>query len=72
MQLIEGSPISEWESWACARQLLAVHGNDARYHAAERLDAMAVAGDPLGYLTWSNITLCLIALSVPLPLEICH
>ena len=69
MQLLAGSPIPDWELWACASKLLADHGDHAKFHAAERFDAMVAADDRPGALTWINIGLCLVALTVVLPSE---
>ena len=47
--------ISERELWACAQQVLRQHGDGADLFLAERVAALAVAGDSGGVLTWKAI-----------------
>lgn len=48
-------PLSDWELWACANQVLTVHGRDAPLHVAEQIGALALAGDHEGVRTWQEI-----------------
>ena len=43
------------ELWACALQVERQHGNDAPRFVAERIGALAVAGDEQGIATWKAI-----------------
>ncbi|WP_439959188.1 DUF6961 family protein [Sphingobium fuliginis] len=48
-------PLSDWELWACANQVLTAHGHDAPLHVAEQIGALALAGDQEGVRTWQEI-----------------
>ena len=48
-------PISDRELWACANQVLNHHGPDADRFIAERMRALASAGDEAGARTWLAI-----------------
>jgi len=48
-------PLSDWELWACANQVLTVHGHDAKLHVAEQIGALALACDQEGVRTWQEI-----------------
>jgi hypothetical protein len=51
-----GSPvISDREIWACAQQVMRQHGENAPAHIAERIGALALAGDEAGVETWKRI-----------------
>jgi len=43
------------ELWACALQVERQHGEDAPRFVAERIGALAVAGDAEGIATWKAI-----------------
>jgi len=43
------------ELWACAIQVERQHGDDAPRFVAERIGALAVAGDQDGVTTWKAI-----------------
>lgn len=48
-------PLSEWELWACASQVLTTHGDKAALHVAEQLGTLALRGDAEGIATWQEI-----------------
>lgn len=48
-------PLSDWELWACANQVLKAYGSDAPRHVAEQIGAVALAGDEEGIRTWQEI-----------------
>ena len=48
-------PLSDWELWACANQILTTHGHNAPRHVAEQIGALALAGDQEGVRTWQEI-----------------
>ena len=48
-------PLSEWELWACANQVITAQGSNAPTYVAEQLGALAFAGDTEGVLTWQKI-----------------
>lgn len=48
-------PLSDWELWACANQVMTAHGTDAPLHVAEQLGALALAGDAEGIAAWQEI-----------------
>jgi len=55
---IYGSPTTmpdDRELWACALQVERQHGDDAPRFVAERIGALAVAGDQAGVATWKAI-----------------
>ena len=47
--------ISEWELWACANHIHGQHGIGAPRVIAERIEALAQAGDQAGVATWQAI-----------------
>jgi len=47
--------IGDWELWACARQQIERHGDDAAVRAAMRGDALLAEGDLDGHRTWMAI-----------------
>ncbi|PTQ12976.1 hypothetical protein CLG96_02195 [Sphingomonas oleivorans] len=48
-------PLTDWELWACAQQVIKTHGDRAPAFVAERIEALAVAGDYLGVQTLPEI-----------------
>jgi hypothetical protein len=50
-----GVTLSSWELWACAATVLRQHGERAPTFVAERLGALALAGDTAGVATWKVI-----------------
>lgn len=48
-------PLSDWELWACANQVLTAHGRDAPLHVAEQIGTLALAGDQEGVRAWQEI-----------------
>ena len=49
------SMISDRELWACAAHVIKTHGANAPRHVAERIGALALAGDSDGVATWQAI-----------------
>jgi len=47
--------LSDWELWACARQQIVQHGEDALIHAAMRSDWLLAEGDLDGHRAWLAI-----------------
>ena len=47
--------LSDWELWACARQQIVRHGDDAAVKAAMRSDQLLAEGDIDGHRTWLAI-----------------
>ena len=47
--------ISDRELWACANQVINHHGPDVDAFIAERMRALAAAGDAAGTRTWLAI-----------------
>ena len=47
--------LTDWELWACARQQIAQHGDDAATQAAMRCDALLAEGDQAGHRAWLAI-----------------
>jgi hypothetical protein len=47
--------LSEWELWACANRVLQTHGENAPFHVAEQIGALALTGDADGVRTWQGI-----------------
>lgn len=47
--------LSDRELWACANQVLESHGEKAPVFVAERIGALALAGDSDGIATWKAI-----------------
>jgi len=45
----------EQHLWACALAIEKQHGNDAPLHVAERIGALALAGDMAGVERWKAI-----------------
>jgi len=48
-------PLSDWELWACAQQVIKQHGAKAPAHVASRIGELATAGDVDGVQTWQAI-----------------
>ena len=57
--------ISETELWACANLVIKTHGDGAPLFVAERLGALALAGDSDGIAAWKNIAAKIDALTKP-------
>lgn len=57
------STISDRELWACAAHVLKTHGTNAPRHVAERIGALALAGDSDGVATWQAIAKRMAALT---------
>ena len=49
------TPLSDRELWACALKVEQLHGNGAPQFIAERIGALALAGDMAGLETWRAI-----------------
>lgn len=47
--------LSDWELWACATAVLKQHGEAAPIFVAERIGALALAGDLGGVAAWKAI-----------------
>lgn len=47
--------ISERELWSCANEVLRQHGENSAAFIAERVTALALAGDHVGVATWRAI-----------------
>lgn len=47
--------MSDRELWACAAQVELIHGDRAPLLVAERVGALALAGDASGVSTWREI-----------------
>ena len=47
--------LADREIWACALQVMKHHGSNAPVHIAERIGALALAGDMAGVETWKRI-----------------
>ena len=47
--------LSDWELWACANQVLKIHGENAPLHVAEQIGVLALARDEAGIDTWKAI-----------------
>ena len=47
--------LTDWELWACARQQIAQHGDDAPTYAAMRCDALLAKEDHAGHRAWLTI-----------------
>ena len=52
---MSSSPLTDWELWGCAAEVLRQHGANAPLHVAERIGALALAGDTDGLETWKAI-----------------
>jgi hypothetical protein len=48
---------AERELWACASMVIEQHGDHAPMFVAERIGALAVAGDQAGVDTWQAIAM---------------
>ena len=57
--------LSNWELWACAAEVHRQHGDMAPVVAAERIGALALAGDGDGVAAWKAIALRLQQLRHP-------
>lgn len=53
------------QRWACALEVERQHGEDAPRFIAERIGALALAGDWTGVTTWRAIAGCLDQLRKP-------
>lgn len=55
--LLEGAPVplTDWELWSCANQVLKTHGDHAPRHVAEQIGTLVLAGDEDGIRTWQAI-----------------
>lgn len=51
----EAIPVPDWELWACASTVLRQHGELTPMFVAERIGALALAGDVAGIATWKAI-----------------
>ena len=49
------TPLSDRELWACAIKVETTHGQQAPRFIAERIGALALAGDAAGVATWRAI-----------------
>ena len=58
-------PLTTWELWACASEILKTHGNKAPLFVAEQLGALALKGDEEGIRTWQEIARRIEALEEP-------
>lgn len=47
--------LSDWELWACAGEVHRRHGERAPLVVAERIGALALAGDADGIAAWTAI-----------------
>ena len=47
--------ISDWELWACANQVLKIHGEKAPRYVAEQIGALALTNDAVGIAAWKAI-----------------
>jgi len=47
--------LSDWELWAAAAAVEKAHGEGAHVFVAERIGALALAGDVAGIETWKAI-----------------
>jgi hypothetical protein len=47
--------LTDWELWACASTIMRNHGERAPVFVAERIGALALAGDADGLATWRAI-----------------
>lgn len=48
-------PITDWELWACANEVIRQHGDKAVDHAAVRAVELEAAGDSSGQRIWLAI-----------------
>jgi hypothetical protein len=63
--MTQSSPLPDWELWACAHTVVRQHGEKALLHVAERIGALALAGDEKGVATWKAIAQRIDRLSRP-------
>lgn len=54
--------LSDWELWAVASHVLRQHKDEAPLFVAERIGALALAGDAAGVGTWKEIARRLVQL----------
>lgn len=47
--------MTDWEMWACAHKIAQQYGDRAPVHIAERIGALALAGEMAGVATWKRI-----------------
>jgi hypothetical protein len=47
--------LSDRELWACASEVLSQHGENAPVFVAERIGALALAGDLAGVEAWKSV-----------------
>jgi len=47
--------LSDWELWACAHQVRALHVSGAPLHVAEQIGALVLSGDGEGIRVWQEI-----------------
>ena len=47
--------LTEWELWAVADTVIRQHGEGVEYFVAERIGALALAGDQAGVAAWRQI-----------------
>ena len=64
--------LSDWELWACARQQIVQHGEDAAVRAAMRSDELLANGDLDGHRTWLAIIDRIRGLSAAIPDDTRH
>ena len=55
--------LSDWELWACANQVLKLHGDKAAHHVAEQIGALVLQGDEDGIVAWQEIARRIAALA---------
>jgi len=55
--------LSDWELWACANQVLNLHGDKAAHHVAEQIGALVLQGDEDGIAAWQEIARRIAALA---------
>ncbi len=47
--------LTDWELWAVAATVIRQHGDSVEYFVAERIGALALAGDQDGVAAWRQI-----------------
>ncbi|MGC4252417.1 MAG: hypothetical protein QM605_13405 [Sphingobium sp.] len=52
---MKNEPLSDWELWACAQQVIKQHGTKAPAHVARRIGELATEGDMEGVKAWKAI-----------------
>ena len=55
--------LSEWELWACANQVLKLHGDKEAHHVAKQIGALVLQGDEDGIAAWQEIARRIAALA---------